>query len=122
MKILVGMFSFPKRHLRKLVKEGEYLEALEFGKSLEKKHSDDPDLFFIIASIYYMNGDAKNTLAYLGKTLAMAENDIEALLMKANVHLYLKNKEEATDCCEKVRKLDPENTQVDEILDSLEKI
>lgn len=122
MKGLVGVFSFPKRHLRKLVKEGEYLEALEFGKSLEKKHSGDPDLFFIMASIYYMNGDAKNTLEYLDKTLAITENDTEALLMKANVYLYLKNKEQALDCCEKVRNLDPENKEVDEILDKLEKI
>lgn len=122
MKRLVGVFSFPKRHLRKLVQNGDYLEAIEFGKNLEKKHSDDADLLFMIASIYYLNGDAQNTLSYLDKTLALNQNDTEALLMKANLHLYLKDKEQAVDCCEKLRKIDPQNKEIDEILDKLEKL
>jgi len=119
---LTGLFSYPKRHLRKLVKDGDYLEALEFGKNLEKKHSDDADLLFMIASIYYLNGDAKNTLSYLDKTLVVSPNDTEALLMKANLHLYLKEKEQALDCCERLRKIDPQNKEIDEILDKLEKL
>jgi len=119
---LVRVFSFPKRHLRKLVQNGDYLEAIEFGKNLEKKHSDDPDLLFMIAGIYYLNGDAQNTLSYLDKTLALNQNDTEALLMKANLHLYLKDKEQAVDCCERLRKIDPQNKGIDEILDKLEKL
>jgi len=118
---LTGLFSYPKRHLRKLVKDGDYLEAIEFGKNLEKKHSD-PDLLFMIASIYYLNGDAQNTLLYLDKTLTLNQNDTEALLMKANLHLYLKDKEQAADCCERLRKIDPQNKEIDEILDKLEKL
>jgi tetratricopeptide (TPR) repeat protein len=116
------VFSFPKRHLRKLVQNGDYLEAIEFGKNLEEKHPDDPDLLFMIAGIYYLNGDAQNTLSYLDKTLALDQNDIEALLMKANLHLYLKDKEQAADCCERMRKIDPQNKEIDEILDKLEKL
>lgn len=119
---MTGLFSYPKRHLRNLVKNGDYLEAIEFGKNLEKKHSDDPDLLFMIASIYYLNGDAKNTLSYLDKTLTLNQNDTEALLMKANLHLYLKDKEQAIDCCEILRKIDPQNKEIDEILDKLEKL
>ena len=40
---LVSLFRYPKRRLRKLVKEGEYKEAVEFGKSLEEKNPNDPD-------------------------------------------------------------------------------
>jgi len=119
---LVSLINYPKRHLRKLVHEAEYVEALQFGKSLEKKHSKDTDLFFIIASIYYMIGDAKNTISYLDKVLAIKENDMESLLMKADVSIHLKNKEKALDCYEKIRKIDPKNKAVDEILDKLEKI
>ena len=119
---MTGLFSYPKRHLRKLVKEGDYLEALDFGKNLEKKHPNDLDLLFMIAGIYYINGDATNTLSYLDKTLALNQNDTEALLMKANLHLYLKDKDQAVDCCEKLRKVDPQNKEIDEILDKLEKL
>jgi tetratricopeptide (TPR) repeat protein len=76
----------------------------------------------MIASIYYINGDAKNTLSYLDKTLALSHNDTEALFMKANLHLYLKDKEQAVDCCERLRKIDPKNKEIDEILDKLEKL
>ncbi len=119
---MTGLFSYPKRHLRKLVKDGDYLEALEFGKNLEQKHPDDPDLLFMIASIYYLNGDAKNTLSYLDKTLTLNNNDTEALFMKANLHLYLKDKEQVLDCCERLRKIDPKNKEIDDILDKLEKL
>ena len=119
---MTGLFSYPKRNLKKLIKEGEYQEAIEFGKTLEKKHPNDPDLSFMIAGIYYINGDAKNTLSYLDKVLAINHNDTEALFMKANLHLYLKDKEQTLDCCERLRKIDPQNKEIDEILDELEKL
>ncbi len=117
---MVGLFNNPKRRLRNLIHEGEYAEALKFGKSLEKKYSYDPDWFFIIGTIYYINGDAENTLSYLDKVLEINEYDIEALLLKASVYLHLKNKEKALDCCEKIRKIDPKNKAIDEILNELE--
>jgi Flp pilus assembly protein TadD len=76
----------------------------------------------MIAGIYYINGDAKNTLSYLDKTLTLNHNDTEALFMKANLHIYLKDKEQAVDCCERLRKIDPKNKEIDEILDKLEKL
>ena len=87
---MVGLFRYPKRRLRKLVQQGEYKEALEFGASIEEKFSNDPDFFFIMGSIYYILEDAKNTLYYFNKSLEINENDIETLLLKANVHLHLK--------------------------------
>jgi len=59
---LVGLFSHPKRRLKKLLKEGEYKEALEFGYSIEEKYSNDPDFFFIMGSIYYILEDAKKRI------------------------------------------------------------
>ncbi|MFQ6025850.1 MAG: tetratricopeptide repeat protein [Nitrosopumilaceae archaeon] len=117
---MVSIFNYPKRRLRKLFEEGEYTEALELGKALEKKNPYDPDLFFIIGSIYYINGDAKNTLSYLDKVLEINKYDEEALLLKASVHLHLKNKKEALDCCEKIREIDPKSDAIAEILDKLE--
>ena len=119
---MTGLFSYPKRHLRKLVKDGDYLEALEFGKNLENTHPNDPDLLFMIAGTSYITGDATNALSYLDKTLALNQNDTEALLMKANLHLYLKDKDQAVDCCVKMRKIDPHSKEIDEILDKLEKL
>jgi tetratricopeptide (TPR) repeat protein len=116
---LVGLFRYPKRRLRKLIQKGEYKEAIELGKSLEEKFSNDPDFFFIMGSIYYILEDAKNTLFYFDKSLAINENDIETLLLKANVHLFLKELNPVIDCCEKVLEIDPENSRAKEILDNL---
>ncbi len=116
---MVSLFRYPKRRLRKLVQQGEYKEAIEFGKSLEEKFSNDPDFFFIMGSLYYILDDAKNTLYYFDKSLEINENDIETLLLKANVHLYLKELNPVIDCCEKVLEIDPKNSRAQEILDNL---
>ena len=42
---MVNFFKYPKRHLKKLIKDGEYVEAIKLGKSLESKFSDDYDLY-----------------------------------------------------------------------------
>jgi len=80
------------------MQQGEYKEAIEFGEGLEEKFSNDPDYFFIMGSIYYILEDAKNTLYYFDKSLKINENDIETLLLKANVHLYLKELNAVIDC------------------------
>jgi len=117
---LVGFFSYPKRKLKKFVKEGEYKEALEFGKSIEGKYSDDPDFLFIMGSIYYLLDDAQNSISYFDRVLKINENDVEALLLKANVHLFLKENDVALDCCEKILHVEPKNPQAQQILDKLE--
>jgi len=119
---LVSLINYPKRKLRKLVKNGEYLQALKLGEELEKKHPNDNDLFFIIASIYYLNGDAKKSLSYLDKVLGIASYDIEALMLKASVCIHLKDKQKALDCRDKIKEVDPKNKAVDEILNEVEKI
>ena len=59
---MVGLFSYPKRKLKKLIKDGEYIEALEFGKSLESHFSEDSDFMFIMGSTYYILEDSKTDL------------------------------------------------------------
>ena len=58
---MVGLFSYPKRKLKKLIKDGEYIEALEFGKSLESQFSEDSDFMFIMGSTYYILEDSKKS-------------------------------------------------------------
>jgi tetratricopeptide (TPR) repeat protein len=118
---LTGLFSHPKRRLRKLVLEGEYREALEFGKKLEK-NSNDADLFFIIGGIYYLLGDAKNTLFYIDKSIEINEKDSEVFVMKARMHIYQKDKKTALECIDKIRDLDPKNENLQELLDGLEEL
>ncbi|MCH7968833.1 MAG: hypothetical protein IH841_06280 [Thaumarchaeota archaeon] len=116
---MAGLFRYPKRRIKKLIQQGEYKEALEFGKSLEDKYSNDPDFLFIMGGIYYILDDAQNTLYYFDRSLEINANDIETLLLKANVHLYLKELNSVIDCCEKVLEIDPKNRRAEEILDSL---
>ncbi len=114
-------FSRPKNRLKKLVNEGEYKEALEFGKRLEEKNPNDTDVLFILGSIYYILEDTKNSLYYFDKVLDVREYDTEALLLKANVHLYLKENKSVINCCNKILKVESKNELAKKILEHLEK-
>ena len=117
---MAGLFSYPKRKLKNLLKEGEFKEAIELGKSLEKKSPNDADLFFIMGSIYYILADAKNALHYLDKAIEIYKYDTETLLLKANTHFVLKEFDKVLDCCEKILEVEPKNKEVKEVLDKLE--
>jgi len=119
---LTALFSYPKRKLKKLIKEGEYKQAVEFGESLIKKNPNDEDLYFIMGSIFYILKDAKSTLYYFDKFLELKENDSETLILKANVHVFLKEYDTAIECCKKVLGKDPENNEARILLKRLENI
>ena len=76
---MVGLFSHPKRKLRKLIKEGEFEEAIALGNSMEEKYQYDPDFIFIMASIFYILQDPKKTMKYLERVLEINEYDTEAV-------------------------------------------
>ena len=59
---MTGLFSYPKRKLRKLITQGEYEKAEEFGQELEAKFSKDPDFLFIMGSMYYMLNDEDDSV------------------------------------------------------------
>ena len=117
---MTGLFSYPKRNLRKLINEGEYEQAISLGNELEKKFSDDPDFLFIMGSMYYMLKDVKNTLHYIDRVLEINEYDVESLSLKLRVHQYLKENDIVINCCKKILKVDPDNFEVRDILDELE--
>jgi len=52
--------------------------------------------------------------------LSIGEFDTEALLLKANVHLYLKEYKAVKECCNKILEVDPQNKSANQILDNLE--
>ena len=117
---MAGIFRYPKRKLRKLIKDGEYVEAIEFGKSIEPKFLDDHDFMFIMGSIYFIVDDAKMALPYFEKASDISPDDVEILTLKTNVHLALKQKDAAIKCCRRVVELQPKNTEAREILEALE--
>lgn len=102
-----------------MINEGEYREALSLGKSIEHKNSNDSDFLFIMGSIYYILEDAKNSLYYFDKVLELHPKDVETLFLKANVHLYLQEKEAVIDCCTKILEVDPHHEGANEIMDKL---
>ena len=116
---MVTFFKYPKRKLRKLLKEGEYSEALKYGKSIESQHANDPDFMFIMGSAFFIVDDPEKALPYFEKAYQLNNNDVETLTLKTNVHLALNQKNEAMECCEKILDLQPKN---DEALDLLEKL
>ena len=130
---MTGLFNNPRRHLRTLIKqarkeqdpierEKKYDEALDYGHGIEKKLEHDPDIAFIIGTIYYIKGDSEKTLEYMNSVLEIGEFDLDALAIKASVFLNMKNKEKVIECCNKIKELDPKNKSLIEIEDELKKI
>ena len=113
---MTGFFkSNPRRRLRKLVKEKKYDDALKYGHEIEKTLEHDPDISFIIGTIYFILGNAEKTILYMDKTLEIGQYDIDALSIKASVFLNQKNKSGARKCCETIRDIDPKNKALKEI-------
>tara|TARA_B110001454_G_C12348132_1_gene278997 strand:+ start:24 stop:416 length:393 start_codon:yes stop_codon:yes gene_type:complete len=130
---LTGLFNNPRRRLRTLIKEAKkeknpvergkkYDDALEYGHGIEKKLEHDPDIAFIIGTIYYIKGDSEKTLEYMNNVLEIGIFDLDALAIKASVYLNLKNKEKVIECCNKIKELDPKNKSLIEIEEELKKI
>jgi len=119
---MVGLFKHPKRHLKKLLRDGEYDEAVAFGKDLESEYSNDSDFMFIMGSVYFIVDDAKKALPYFEKVFQLNNNDVENLTLKTNVHLALEQKDEAIDCCRRIVKLQPKNSEAQGLLEELENL
>jgi len=119
---MVGLFKHPKRKIRKLIKQGEYEDAIQLGKSLESRYSADHDFMFIMGSVFFLVDDPKQALPYFEKAFELNQNDIEMLRLKTNVHLALEQKSEAIDCCEHILKIDSKNNEAHDLLDELERL
>ena len=119
---MVSLFRYPKRRLKKLIREGEYVEALEFANSLESKFSDDPDFMFIMGGVYVILEEPKKALPYYEKAIQLDNSDVETLKLKTDVHLALQQKDEAIDCCKRILELEPKNYQAQELLEELENL
>ena len=96
---MTGLFSYPKRKLRKLIKESEFEEAIALANSMEEKYQYDPDFLFIMAGMFYILEDAKKTLHYVDRLLEINEYDTEALSLKLRAHQYFKENAKVIDCC-----------------------
>ena len=119
---MVSLFRYPKRTLKKLINEGEYVEAIELGNSLESKFSNDHDFLFIMGSVYFIVEDAKKALPYFEKAFQLDNNDIETLVLKTDVHLALEQKDEAIECCKQILKLQPKHSEAQVLLEKLENL
>ena len=117
---MTGFFKYPKRKLKKLIHDGEYEQAIEYAKTMEKTHSEDPDFLFIMGSMFYILEDAKKSLHYLERALEINEFDVEALSLKLRIMQFLKDDDSVMDCCKKILNVDSDNRDVKYILDQLE--
>ena len=119
---MTGLFSYPKRKLRKMVKNGEYREALEFGESIEERFSADPDFLFIMGSIYYILENGDNALHYFERALAINDSDTETLALKASLHYARGEAAEARTCCERIQGIDPDHMASRDMLRDLDEV
>ena len=119
---MVGLVIYPKRHLQKLINKGDYIEAIEYAKSIESKYENDYDFWFIFGGIYFILDDAKRAIPYFEKALALKNDDVDTLMMKTNAHLFLEQKDEAIECCKRIILIEPENYEAHGLLEKLENI
>ncbi len=119
---MAGLFKHPKRHIKKLLRNGEYNEAIAFGKNLEPQYSDDHDFMFIMGSAFFIVDDPQRALPYFEKAFKLDSEDIETLTLKTNVHLALEQKDQALACCKYIVKLEPKNTEAQKLVEKLENI
>ena len=117
---MVGLFSYPKRKLRKLIKEGEFEEANALGNSMEEKYQYDPVFIVIMAGIFYILQDPKKTMQYVERVLEINEYDTDALGLKLRVHQHLKENDKVIECCKKILEIDSDAYDVRTILNELE--
>ena len=117
---LTGLFSYPKRKLKKLIREGEYEEAITLGSTMDEEYRYDPDYLFIMAGMFYILDDAKKTLDYVDRVLEISEFDIEALGLKLRIHQHFKENDKVIDCCKRILKIDSDAYEVRDILNNLE--
>jgi len=116
---LTGLVLYPKRYLKKLIKDGEYYDALEFGKSMESKFASDPDYYFIIGSVYYILEDFNKAISLFEKSISLKTDDVEVFMLKTNAHLALKEKDNAIDCVKKILDIDPKHKEASSLFDEL---
>jgi tetratricopeptide (TPR) repeat protein len=119
---MVSIFKHPKRRLKKFIRDGEYVEAISYGKNLESKFTNDPDFMFIMGSVYYIVEDSKKALPYFEKAFQLDDSDAETLRLKTNVHLALEQKDEAIDCCYRILKIEPKNSEATKLIKELESL
>ena len=117
---MTGLFSYPKRKLKKLIREGEYEEAITLGSTMDEEYRYDPDYLFIMAGMFYILDDAKKTLDYVDRVLEINEFDIEALGLKLRIHQHFKENDKVIDCCKRILKIDSDAYEVRDILNNLE--
>jgi len=75
-----------------------------------------------MGSIYFIVDDAKKALPYFEKSFQLNSDDIEMLTLKTNVHLSLEQKDEAINCCKRIIRLEPKNSEAQSLLEQLEHI
>lgn len=102
-----------------MIQRGEYTEALGFGRSIEERYTEDHDFLFIMGSIYYILEEPARALPYFERAITFQHDDIEALMLKTNAHLALKQAQEAVLCCMQILKIDPEHEEARALLAQL---
>ena len=117
---MAGPFQYPKRKLRKMIKKGEYAEALEYGNSIESKYAEDHDFLFIMGSIYYIMEEPREAIRYLDQAVSMRHDDVEALMLMTNAYLSQEQRQEAISCCMHILKIDPGHTEAMSLLKELQ--
>ncbi len=108
------------RHVRKLVREQKYDEALREGLEYLRHVPYNHDILFIVGGIYYIKRQYRSALKHLERAADIGSYDVDVLVLKAHTHLHLGEKTRSRECCDKVLEVDEKNKDAKEILEKLD--
>ncbi|MXX21349.1 MAG: tetratricopeptide repeat protein [Cenarchaeum sp. SB0661_bin_35] len=99
------------KEIKKLIKKKDYNIALKVSTQYLNSVPDNPDVLFIVGSIYYMKNRHKAALPYFERALQIGRYDPEVLLLKGRCHKFLGDTKKANDCWQDILEVDPRNDE-----------
>ncbi len=99
------------KEIKKLIKKRDYDEALNVGIKYLHNVPENPDVLFIVGSIYYMKNKHKSAVPYFEKALQIGRYDTEVLLLKGRCHKRLGETKKANNCWQDILEVDPKNDE-----------
>jgi len=72
----------------KLIQEKKYPEAIEMLEKAKAKYDDDAGVYFLLGSVYRMNGDLDEALAAFSKSLELSPENGDAYLRRGIIWYY----------------------------------
>lgn len=99
-------------NLRKIISNGDYQKAIEYGNKIGELYQKKDLIWFLIALSHDLNGDKEESVFYYKRSILLNESEIKYYYYLANVYMDLGDLENANKYISYALKLDSESLYV----------